>query len=209
MDRDASCQFANARTADPAGISDLRGPPDGWSSLRFVKSDWREFFSHWLDDAVRDPAAHRFDAIVPSPLMPHLLFDWLAERARSASRRALPLFMPGEIAGVPWQKEGGDGTRYASFATWMCPINCVEPAKCPHTKGPRDWSLHDTLRQGAGGDAIGLLRVTHRAFGVGMIDVADVVDAHAGMLRALREGHRFRVATASHCHGAIAGIGLA
>jgi hypothetical protein len=210
VDKDASCAFALARASDPSGGLDLNDSSDEWRAIDLQVAEWRPFFAEWLANAVDYPANHGRDAIVPSPLMPHLLFEWLAERARGlGNARELPLFMPPEVDGVPWQKEGGDGTRYVSYATWMCPINCIEPAKCPHTKGPRDWSLHDTLVRESTGDEVALLRVTHRTFGVGMIDVADVIAAHEIVRRAVAGGKRVRVATASHCHGAVAGIGAA
>jgi hypothetical protein len=207
VDRDSACASAKAIAADPAGASDLPAGADGWAGIEIVVTEWTEFFAAWLAVAVAQPAAHARDSIVPSPLMPHLLFEWLAGQARAAAGRELPLFMPGEFGAIPWQKEGGDGTRYVSYATWICPINCIEPARCPHTKGPRDWSLHETLVREAGGDAVAMLRVTHRTFGVGMIDVADIVAAHAIVDGSVRAGKRVRVATASHCHGAVAGIG--
>jgi hypothetical protein len=209
VDRDGDCALARSIAADPEGSVDLHGEADRWSGVEVVTSDWATFLASWLDAAVADPQSRARDAIVPSPLMPHLLFEWLHVRARAqAGGRELPVITPPEIAGVPWQKAGGDGTRYVSYATWMCPINCIEPSKCPHTKGPRDWSLHETLVEQGAGDAVALLRVTHRTFGVGMIDVADVVRAHATMRGAVAAGTPLRVATASHCHGAVATIGL-
>jgi hypothetical protein len=196
VDQSPNCQVATALAAGAR-------QDDG---VEFIQMDWRAFFGDWLARAVEKPALHARDTIVPSPLMPHLLFEWLLERARVRAGRALPVVMPAEVPAVPWQKEGGDGTRYVSFATWMCPINCIEPAKCPHTKGPRDWSMHDAL-PAASGTVTALLRVTHRTFGVGMIDVADVVTAHDLVTREVSSGHVVRVATASHCHGALAQIG--
>lgn len=210
VDRDPSCAFARARDSDAAGSLDLGASSDQWQGIDLRVAEWTAFFTEWLANAVDYPAPHGRDAIVPSPLMPHLLFEWLADRARGfGAARELPQFVPPEVDGVPWQKAGGDGTRYVSYATWICPINCIEPAKCPHTRGPRDWSLHETLVRESRGDAVALLRVTHRAFGVGMIDVADVIAAHDVVRRAVVEGKRVRVATASHCHGAVAGIGAA
>jgi hypothetical protein len=206
VDQHAACAFEVTRGGDPGGQVDL-AVPDAWKRIEFITSEWRPFFDEWLAAAVANPDEHTRDAIVPSPLMPHLLFEWLLARARVLARRELPVVMPAEIAGVPWQKEGGDGTRYVSYATWMCPINCVEPAKCPHTRGPRDWSFHSALLADAPGGALALLRVTHRTFGVGMIDVADVIAAHDLMRREVGAGRGLRVATASHCHGAVAAIG--
>jgi hypothetical protein len=208
VDRSPECAFALARRDDPAGASDLAGAPDGWRGIECVAEEWRTFFDRWLAEAVADPQERTRDAIVPSPLMPHLLYEWLAREGERFARRRLPAAVPNAIDGVPWQQAGGDGTRYVSFATWICPINCIEPAKCPHTKGPRDWSLHDTIPATApAGEDVALLKVTHRTFGVGMIDVVDVIAAHETVRQAQLSNTTVRVATASHCHGAVARIG--
>lgn len=192
VDRDARCAVARG----------LEARPD--PGVVVAVADWEAFFTHWLGEATADPAAHARSAIVPSPLMPHLLYAWLAAQARAVADNAdLRGEAPGDIPGVPWQNVGADGTRYVSFATWICPINCIEPARCPHTRGPRDWSLHRTLTVPAGSDDTALLPVTHRTFGVGMIDVTDVLAARAVVLEAVRHGRGARVATASHCHGAV------
>jgi hypothetical protein len=93
----------------------------------------------------------------------------------------------------------------------MCPINCIEPARCPHTRGPRSWSLPIALRdytdaERARGRALEalVLHCTHRTFGVGMIDVAHVLEADAAIERnAALEGASFLIGTVSHCHGAL------
>ncbi len=171
-------------------------------------AEWREYLAGFL------ASAGRTDAIVPSPLMPHLLRDWLADaaRARWPARdvRVAPLEAPPE---VPWERAAPDGTHYVSYATWMCPINCIEPDVCPHTRGPRDWSLAPALRAyaaggGAGGAAAAmplLFRCVHRAYGVGMIDVAEVLDADAAIAAAGAGGGPVDalVGTVSHCHGAV------
>ena len=194
-------------TTDPLGASEITSAPDAWDGIEFVRSDWASYFDRWLAEAVAEPAEHAHDTIVPSPLMPHLLFDWLVARARRRwPKLTVTIDTPGELDSVPWQKAGGDGTRYASYATWICPINCIEPATCPHTGGPRDWSFHESLAQG--GVLTALLKVTHRQYGVGMIDVADVLAADALIAESLPKRLIVRVATASHCHGAVAGIRL-
>jgi hypothetical protein len=49
-----------------------------------------------------------------------------------------------------------------------------------------------------------LFHCTHRTFGVGMIDVADVVDADAAIARdGETGGASFLIGTVSHCHGAL------
>jgi hypothetical protein len=195
VDRDPACAVARHHdAADPL--------------VRIEIADWRAYFARALAEAARGGAAG--DAIVPSPLMPHLLRDWLADAARARwpgrDVRTAPLPAPPD---VPWERAAPDGTHYVSFATWTCPINCIEPAVCPHTRGTRDWSLAPTLRAYADGLGAGvaayLFPCTHRAFGVGMIDVAGVVAADAAIGAAGRDGAPVRalVGTVSHCHGAV------
>jgi hypothetical protein len=202
VDRDAHCRVARERASDVATV---------------IVEEWSSFFDRWLGEAATAPSRAR-DAIVPSPLMPHLMFDWLMRRARARwpDRRVerAPLAEPPD---TPWQRPGADGTHYASYATWMCPINCVEPVNCPHTRGRRDWTMPAALRALAqasrqrgrpvAGPAI--LHCTHRAFGVGMFDVADVIAADAMVRHAGTAGPaEVLVGTVSHCHGALALLAL-
>lgn len=207
VDRDAHCLHVQNVAADPRGVIHLSGAGDSWAAIEFVEAEWASFFDDWLGEAQAAPANHHADAIVPSPLMPHLLFDWLVTRARARwPGGEIAVEVPGELPNVPWQKAGMGGTRYASYATWICPINCIEPKKCPHTGGPRDWSFHESLTTGAGRAAV--LRVTHRHFGVGMIDLSDVLAADAWIADTLPARGMARIATASHCHAAIGGIAM-
>lgn len=182
---------------------------DGAADVDLVASEWSDFFTAYLGG----PGARPHDAIVPSPLMPHLLFQWLEGRARAVwPSRRVSLEMPGAMRGVPWQKEGGDSTRYVSFAEWMCPVNCIEPRICPHTRDVRTWSLPpaigahvDAMRaEGDRLDGPAIFHCTHRAYGVGMIDVRDVLAAERMMIAAGEGGGvRMLVGTVSHCHGAL------
>lgn len=216
VDRDAQC-----RVAGDAALAtrDADGTGDG---IAFVCEDWHAFLDRWLGDAasVADAAAIREgtpqsvpDAIVPSPLMPHLLFDWVLARARRRwPDRAIvrvPLAAPPP---VPWQRASPGGTHYVSFAEWMCPVNCIEPRRCPETRGVRHWSLPATLRshldeRRAAGDAmVGPLvfHCTHRVYGIGMIDVHEVLAADRAVDAAGTPGPaRVLIGTMSHCHGAL------
>ena len=202
VDRDASCPVT------------LLPPTDRPGALRIATAHWSAYFEEFLGHAASEPGAHERDAIVPSPLMPHLMADWLASRARARwpGRRvtAAPLDRP---PAVPWQRAGVDGTHYVSFAEWMCPINCIEPLRCPHTRGPRSWSLPEALGRYAGAERDAgypiegpfVFHCAHRAFGVGMIDVREVLAADRAIAtRGAAPGEvSFLVGTASHCHGAL------
>lgn len=182
---------------------------EGGADVAVAVAEWSEFFSAFLGGA----DARDSDAIVPSPLMPHLLFQWLEQRARERwPLRHVSIEMPGSLGGVPWQKEGGESTRYVSFAEWMCPVNCIEPRICPHTRDVRSWSLppavaaHVESARASGErlDGPAIFHCTHRAYGVGMIDVRDVLDAERMLADAAGRGEvRLLVGTVSHCHGAL------
>jgi hypothetical protein len=200
VDRDPSCRVAREH-----------------ADVTVVVEDWTAFFDRWLGAAAAAPSPAR-DAIVPSPLMPHLMFDWLLRRARErwpgrdVQRAPLP-----EPPATPWERAGDDGTHYASYATWMCPVNCVEPAICPHTRTARDWTMPAALEaltrasSGRGRPLAGpaIFHCTHRAFGVGMFDVAEVLAADTLVRRAGTAGPaEVLVGTVSHCHGALALLAL-
>lgn len=198
---------------DPACLVARLSPDDRPSALAVRTAEWRAYFAGYLATAAAEPERHASDAIVPSPLMPHLMAEWLLERARARwpGREVVtaPLASP---PNVPWQRVGTDGTHYVSFAEWMCPINCIEPARCPHTKGDRSWSLPPAIAEYAAAErAAGrpvegpfVFHCTHRAFGVGMLDVRDITAADRAVAERGESGEAsFLVGTASHCHGAL------
>lgn len=198
VDRDPACRAAREQT----------------HGVEVVIRDWAAFFAGYLDAAAYHPESAARDAIVPSPLMPHLLFDWVVERSRARwPGRHVAVRPLGEPPNVPWQRSSPDGnTHYVSFAEWMCPINCIEPARCPATRGTRSWTMPTAIAQYVGAErARGhnlagpfVFHCTHRAYGVGMIDVSSVVDADAAIRYLAEQGPAdVLVGTMSHCHGAI------
>jgi hypothetical protein len=201
VDRDKDCAVARLPENDR--------PP----SLHVEIAAWDEYFSRFLGEASGRPDESTHDAIVPSPLMPHLMAEWLLLRARERwPERDVGVAPLAAAPAVPWQMTGPDHTHYVSFAEWICPINCIEPARCPATKGERTWSLPTALaayvtdEASAGRPIEGpfVFHCAHRAYGVGMIDVSAVLAADAAIReRGERGAAAFLVGTASHCHGAL------
>jgi len=205
VDRDEHCAVASSIRARGDGQ-----PPD----IHVVAADWREFFERYLGKAACDRDASRADAIVPSPLMPHLMFDWLMGRARARwpdrDVAAEPLL---HAPDTPWRRAAPDGTHYVSFAEWICPINCIEPRLCPHTRDLRTWSLprtaHEYVEQARSrGEPLAgpvILHCVHRAYGVGMFGTSEVLEGD-DLVRVTAEGAaaEILVGTMSHCHGAFA-----
>jgi hypothetical protein len=180
--------------------------------LKAACEPWADFFRRWF--SVSDEEAGERRAVVPSPLMPNLLADWVGERIR-AHRPAVQLArVPLSVTPyTPWQRASADPSHYASFATWMCPINCIEPPRCPETRGPRDWSMPVTVAAtaaaaaaaGQGYDVVAVFHTTHRLYGVGMFDRQDAGAADRRIADAPQERPlRVLVASASHCHAAFA-----
>ena len=179
-----------------------------------VVSDWHHFLDRWLVQGGR-PADAPPAMIVPTPLMPHLLADWLERRARERwSDRVVERVAPAEPMGTPYDRLHTDGVRYVSFADWLCPIHCVEPAICPAIRAPRTWEMGDAVQ--AWSDALGrtlptapspaLFTCRHTVYGVGMFparlahegldSLASVADAAAG--------GDLVIGSISACHGAVA-----
>lgn len=199
VDREARCRVA-------AELEEARGE-------QLVVAAWSDYFAAYLGRAAADPVDVRRDAIVPSPLMPHLMGEWLVRRARERwPARAVQLRPLGREPAIPWQQRAPDGTHYVSFAEWTCPINCIEPPLCPVIRGPRSWSMPPALRayvaseRSRGRALVGpaVFHCEHRAYGVGMFDTAAVVAADQLLEReASRGAVELLVGTVSHCHGAL------
>jgi len=204
VDRNAHCALVSSGNMSAATSSS--------DDIEIVVQDWRSFFEVYLDAAVADRERASTDAIVPSPLMPHLMFEWILGRARARwpdrAVRSHPLESAPE---TPWQRATPDGPHYVSFADWICPINCVEPSTCPHTRDVRTWSLPRTAREyvererSRGRPLAGpvIFHCTHRAYGVGMFDTREVLEGD-DLVRSLAESGAAEVlvGTMSHCHGA-------
>ena len=140
--------------------------------------------------------------------------DWLLRRAR-ARWPGRDVVEPGpcrSAPGTPYDAHAPDGTRYVSFADWLCPIHCIEPATCPVIRAPRTWEMGDAMealhrRLGRRTRPPGpvLFTCRHRVYGVGMFDVAAVLAGDAVVARGRARPGRavdVLVATVSACHGA-------
>jgi hypothetical protein len=199
VDKDSGCQFARELGNDP--------------SRTLVVQDWGEFFDGYLADVPPLRPGELPNAIVPSPLMPHLMYQWLVRRARARwPGRKVETRPVADGPGTPYDKGAPDGTRYVSYADWICPTHCIEPAICPVIRAPRTWEMSDALdglarrlnrKQPTAGPV--LFVCEHRVFGVGMFDVTDVLAGDALVARAgdFHSAVDVLVGTVSMCHGAV------
>lgn len=232
VDRDPDCRVARLvsalRTADADGIAahgwrlarsgDQPEPPRADPAYQALPIDfacvaWEPFFDSWFAAALADPSMASANAVVPSPLMPHLLADWVASQLRLRSATGVVCRVPlSATPETPWARTAPDLAHYASFATWMCPINCIEPPRCPETRSGRDWTMPSAVRAaveraaaaGSPYDVVSLFHTTHRAYGVGMFDVQAAIGTAREIAAAPFGPLRVLVASVSHCHGALA-----
>jgi len=196
IDRDPACQV----TAQLALIPDAT----------LVVQEWASYLETWLAEPRADD-----DQIVPSPLMPHLLAQWLESRARATWPGHQVAMVPAtDSLGTPFDwLHPGDGVRYVSFADWLCPTHCIEPATCPAIGAPRSWEMGDAVtawtearraERPTAGPALFTCR--HVVHGVGMYPARLAADAFAALatqLEATPEGADLVVGSVSACHGAV------
>lgn len=177
-------------------------------------SAWDDFIDDFADRPP-PPEGEPDDAVVPSPLMPHLMAHWATRLAGRLGLAAVAV--PAEQPfGTPFDRLAPDGTRYVSFADWICPTHCIEPRRCPAIAAPRTWEMADAVRAYAAGPAgvalePALFVTSHRVFGVGMFDVA-AARAARRVIETVRDTGRpadLLVATVSSCHGAVTRLRLA
>jgi hypothetical protein len=202
VDRDPACRVAERLAAGAYGDA----------PIRLKCANWSDYLAQWLSTGAEALRGH---AMVPSPLMPHLCLDWLVERARARWPMRTVTVEPLQTAPpTPWQRGAPDGRHYVSFATWMCPVNCIEPATCPATRGPRDWSMPAAMSHFADQDpSLGrsvIFHCEHRTYGVGMID-ADAIAIADQQVAEWGATHptTVLVGTVSHCHGALGVLAVA
>jgi len=156
------------------------------------------------------------DYIVPSPLMPHLMFQWVLRRAQARwPGRTIAVAPLPHPLGTPYERAAPapDNTCYVSFADWVCPTHCVEPAICPAIGSTRDWEMSRAVtalaaRLRVAGEPVSgpaLFECRHQVFGVGAFSVDAVLAGDALVRAAGAAGEKAAVliGTVSSCHGAV------
>jgi hypothetical protein len=177
--------------------------------LEVASAEWQDFLDGYL------VAQHEDSYVVPAPFSPHLFYHWLVRACSAAyGRDAVAMEPASQSLGVPVEIPLANGQRAISYAPWICPATCVEPAVCPATKGPRDWSLAGAVRRFAADPASGVSESVvfpcyHLAHGIGAVPVRTLLQAREQLLTPTgQRPRRVAVATVSHCHGILGVLSL-
>jgi hypothetical protein len=197
VDRDSACQVSRELSPD--------------TDRQVVTEEWSQFLDRYLDASAKAPVPA--SVIVPSPLMPHLMYQWLLRQAqRRWPHRVVETRSITASPETPYDTAAPDFTRYVSFADWICPTHCVEPALCPVIRGPRTWEMADAMehltrklnRTHVTSGPV-LFQCRHTVFGVGTFGVAEVLAGDRTVREAGAGGEPcdILVGTISSCHGAV------
>ncbi len=165
------------------------------------------------------PLSSRSDILVTPPFTPHLALAWLLRtlprRGDGLRWRLEPFALQPE---TPFRHQADGGPLLLSHADWICPVNCIEPERCPKIRAPRAWDMDATAGDLASSlahvdqpvDVVELFHCHHIAYGVGGYPLARLPAAAQSVLRAAARGRERRglvvralVGTISHCHGAL------
>jgi len=171
--------------------------------VRLEVASWRDWLAENLS---RSGMA---DHLVPYHWAPHVLLDWLTA---DLSRHGLTLRRAPEMGAPPARppvlRETKAGDLAMSYAEWLCPPACIEPALCPHTRGPKSWSLAAELARAPRSFVFPCLHLAH---GVGTIPLSAIFGVRDHLVSALRRGEvgpdaPVWIGSASHCHGLAAPV---
>src|SRR2546426_8174953 len=75
-------RFRRVVVVDHAATCRARGELGEAPDRAFAVEEWGAFFDRFLAGVHTPPPGEPEDYIVPSPLMPHLMFEWVLRRAR-------------------------------------------------------------------------------------------------------------------------------
>jgi len=186
--------------------------------LERVVEDWEPYLAGLLRSA-SETELESGDHWVPSPLSPHLIFEAFKRAAGDSPavagatpvKEATVKFIAAkfeEKLPPPIRIPLASGDQALSFAEWVCPVNCIEPPRCPAIQAPRDWDMKPCLEaaiEPAPGRSTHVLQCRHFVHGVGTIQMRDIVREYRKFQSALRGGdcRELVVATTSGCHGLI------
>ncbi|MGZ3538860.1 MAG: NAD-binding protein [Thermodesulfobacteriota bacterium] len=134
------------------------------------------------------------------PAVPfHLAFEFILSQLNSsrAKRRKLP-----PLSGLPNPVLGKTSDLYTSFADFLCPEDCPEPAQyCFTTKKKRPKSLYQNLNDLQGAFESKVIRSQQLGPGIGRFRPKALWGLLEGIKKKRNSDRLILISTASRCHG--------
>ncbi|MGZ3605520.1 MAG: NAD-binding protein [Thermodesulfobacteriota bacterium] len=134
------------------------------------------------------------------PAVPfHLAFEFILSQLNSsrAKRRKLP-----PLSGLPNPVLGKTSDLYTSFADFLCPEDCPEPAQyCFTTKKKRPKSLYQNLNDLQGAFESKVIRSQQLGPGIGGFRPKALWGLLEGIKKKRNSDRLILISTASRCHG--------
>jgi hypothetical protein len=144
----------------------------------------------------------RVDYIIPAVPF-HLAFEFLLSKLKplGARRGEVP-----SLGRLPNVMRGKTGDVYASFADFLCPEDCNEPARCTVTGRKRERPLFKVLADLSGPIDWKIIRSHQLAPGVGGFRTLDLLGLLKDLERQEVSDPPFLISTACRCHGVISAL---
>ena len=162
-----------------------------------VKLEEKDALDFLLENFANPP-----EWIVPAVPV-HVAFEWLVEELKRNGFKVSRIDVPREAdEQVPNPYRMTESTLYASFADFVCPDNCSEPAEiCTKTRQPRKGNLFEVIAKiEVSGFQPVVLRSHQLAPGVGGYTPDAMKEVYN---RVVSAPGRYLVATSCRCHGVI------
>lgn len=169
------------------------------SGIHFIQKSYVNALSDLL------PCLGPADLLIPDHTAPHVLFQLFIDLLQKEGKKVEVLPFT-ENLGTPYRKNFDSGVCAVSYATWMCPVDCDEPAICPHTQSARTWDFLKRFAEFKPQDAsIHPFHAQQLAYGVAQIPAMQIKNEWRKLQSAIQGDpkHSFIVATFSHCHGIV------
>ncbi len=181
---------------DPSGeaLEAAAGPP-----VKRIRAGGVEFLSERADELP-------WEATVVPALPVHLAALWLCRAPGSGMRGRIVAVPEPARPGSAHVWTGDDGTLLVSFAGFLCPEDCPEPADyCTVTGRKRPVPMYELLRSlSAPGFNVHVIRSRQLAPGLGGYKLRDLSEM---LERVIKAGPGdWLVGTACRCHGALTAV---
>jgi hypothetical protein len=161
-------------------------------SVKAVTSEGVSYLERFLDES------QKVDYIIPAVPF-HLAFEFILSRLKplGGKRRKVP-----SLSGLPNPMTGATGDLYTSYADFLCPEDCPEPAQyCAATGQRRSKPLYQILNDLKGTLESKVIRSHQLARGVGGFRPGALLDLLKNIEKKMEPHHSILISTASRCHG--------